>query len=110
LVTLVQMAAIRMMLFKYIVKNIGQEVRQDSLTFMPKPLYGDNGSGMHVHQFRSGKAGRTLFAGKEYAGLSETALYFIGGLLKHAPRRAAPCSPAQRPIHTSDWCPVMRLR
>ncbi len=69
-------------LFKYIVRNTAHEAGK-SATFMPKPLYGDNGSGMHCHQ-SLWKDGQPLFAGDGYAGLSEMARFYIGGLLKHA--------------------------
>ena len=69
-------------LFKYTVRNIAQKYGKGA-TFMPKPLFGDNGSGMHCHQ-SLWRAGQPLFAGDGYAGLSETALFYIGGLLKHA--------------------------
>ena len=69
-------------LFKYTVRNVAQQQGKGA-TFMPKPLYGDNGSGMHCHQ-SLWKNGTPLFAGDGYAGLSETALFYIGGLLKHA--------------------------
>jgi glutamine synthetase len=59
---------------------------------MPKPLFGDNGSGMHTHQ-SLWKKGKPLFAGKEYAGLSQMALYYAGGLLKHARALCAICNP-----------------
>lgn len=70
------------MLFKYIVKNVARR-NGKTATFMPKPIYGDNGSGMHTH-ISLWKNGHPLFAGDKYAGLSETAMHFIGGILKHA--------------------------
>ena len=71
-----------MQIYKYAVHNVAHR-HGKTATFMPKPLYGDNGSGMHVHQ-SLWKKGSPLFAGEEYAGLSQTALYYIGGILKHA--------------------------
>ena len=76
-------AADKLLLFKYIVKNTAR-INNKTVTFMPKPIFGDNGSGMHVHS-SLWKKGKPLFAGNGYAGLSETALYYIGGILKHAP-------------------------
>jgi len=72
----------KLMWFKYIVKNVALR-NGKTATFMPKPLYGDNGSGMHTH-ISLWKKGKPLFAGDGYGGLSKTALYFIGGILKHA--------------------------
>jgi glutamine synthetase len=71
-----------MMYYKYITKNVAKKYNK-VVTFMPKPLFGDNGSGMHTHS-SLWKGGKPLFAGDKYAGLSEMALFYIGGLLKHA--------------------------
>ena len=72
-----------MQYYKYIVRNVAKK-HGKTVTFMPKPLFGDNGSGMHTHM-SLWKEGKPLFAGNGYAGLSEMALFFIGGILKHAP-------------------------
>ena len=80
-----------MMVYRYVVKNVARK-HGKTATFMPKPLFGDNGSGMHTHQ-SLWKRGKPLFAGNEYAGLSQMALYYIGGLLKHAKGLCAFCSP-----------------
>ena len=80
-----------MMLYKYVIKNVAKK-HGKTVTFMPKPLFGDNGSGMHTHQ-SLWKKGKPLFAGNEYAGLSQMALYYIGGILKHAKALCAICSP-----------------
>jgi len=80
-----------MMLYKYICRNVAYQYGK-SVTFMPKPLFGDNGSGMHTHQ-SLWKGGKPLFAGDLYAGLSQMALWYIGGLLKHARALAAIIAP-----------------
>jgi glutamine synthetase len=84
-------SADNMMLYKYIVRNVAQE-NGKTATFMPKPLFGDNGSGMHTHQ-SIWKQGQPLFAGDGYAGLSQTGLWYIGGLLKHARALSAIIAP-----------------
>lgn len=80
-----------MMVYRYVVKNVAKK-HGKTATFMPKPLFGDNGSGMHCHM-SLWKKGKPLFAGNEYAGLSQMALYYIGGILKHARALCAICSP-----------------
>ncbi|NWF66316.1 MAG: type I glutamate--ammonia ligase [Campylobacterales bacterium] len=72
---------------KYVIKNVAH-MNGKTATFMPKPLYGDNGNGMHTH-ISIWKDGHNTFAGDKYEGLSDTALYFIGGVLKHARSIAA---------------------
>jgi len=78
--SLVKMAD-HVQLYKYIVKNVARKAGK-TVTFMPKPIYADNGSGMHTHQ-SLWKDGEPLFAGDGYAGLSQMALWYIGGILKH---------------------------
>ncbi|HWJ88874.1 MAG TPA: type I glutamate--ammonia ligase [Pelagibacterium sp.] len=75
-------AADHVLLYKYGVQQVAQSYGKTA-TFMPKPVYGDNGSGMHCHQ-SIWKGGKPLFAGDGYAGLSETCLYYIGGIIRHA--------------------------
>jgi glutamine synthetase len=80
-----------MLKYKYVVKNVAAK-HGKTATFMPKPLYGDNGSGLHTH-FSLWKNGETLFADGGYGGLSETAMYAMGGILAHAPAIMAFCCP-----------------
>ena len=84
-------SADNMMLYKYIVRNVAYQ-HGKSVTFMPKPLFGDNGSGMHTHQSLWSGA-KPLFAGDNYAGLSQMALWYIGGLLRHARALSAIIAP-----------------
>jgi glutamine synthetase len=72
----------RMQLYKYVIHNVAAAYGKTA-TFMPKPMFGDNGSGMHVHQ-SIWKDGKPLFAGEKYAGLSDMCLWYIGGIIKHA--------------------------
>ena len=78
--------------FKYIVKNVAFR-NGKTVTFMPKPLFGDNGSGMHCHQ-SLWKDGQNLFAGDGYGGLSKMAMYYIGGIMKHAKALCAFTNPS----------------
>jgi glutamine synthetase len=80
-----------MQIYKYIVKNVAAKYGKTA-TFMPKPLFEDNGSGMHVHQ-SLWKDGKPLFAGDKYAGMSQMALWYIGGILTHINSLLAICAP-----------------
>lgn len=84
-------AADQLMWFKYIIKNVARR-HNKTATFMPKPIFGDNGSGMHVH-VSLWKGEKPLFAGDRYGGMSEMALWAIGGLIKHAPALCALTNP-----------------
>ena len=81
----------QLMWFKYIVKNVARN-NGKTATFMPKPIFEDNGSGMHTH-VSLWKGGKPLFAGDRYGGLSEMAMHFMGGILKHAPSLCALTNP-----------------
>ena len=88
--TLTHMAD-QVMLYKYVVRNVAKASGKTA-TFMPKPLFGDNGSGMHTHQ-SLWKSGEPLMAGEGYAGLSDLARVYIGGIIAHAPALLAFCAP-----------------
>lgn len=88
--TLTRMAD-HLLTYKYVTKNVAHK-HGKTVTFMPKPIFNDNGSGMHVHQ-SLWKNEKPLFYGKEYANLSQMALYYIGGILKHAPALCAITNP-----------------
>jgi glutamine synthetase len=95
------------MWYKYIIKNVGKRAGK-SVTFMPKPVFDDNGSGMHSH-FSLWKDGEPLFAGSGYAGLSEMGMNAAGGILKHAPAIlafAAPTSNSYRRLVPGFEAPV----
>ena len=87
---LVKMAD-NLMWYKYIVKNVARK-NGKTATFMPKPIFGDNGTGMHTHQ-SIWKGEKPLFAGNGYAGMSEMAMHYIAGIIKHAPALAAITNP-----------------
>jgi glutamine synthetase len=84
-------SADKMLLYKYIVKNLAN-LHGKTVTFMPKPIFGDNGNGMHTHQ-SLWKGSEPLFAGDGYAGISQLALCYVGGLLQHGPALAAIIAP-----------------
>ncbi|MCC9308701.1 type I glutamate--ammonia ligase [Kitasatospora sp. RB6PN24] len=91
-------AADDLMLFKYIIKNVAWR-NGKTATFMPKPIFGDNGSGMHVHQSLWAEGAPLFYDEQGYAGLSDTARYYIGGLLKHAPSLLAFTNPSVNSYH-----------
>lgn len=81
----------KLLKYKYVIKNVARKYGK-TVTFMPKPLFNDNGTGMHTH-ISLWKEGKNLFAGDGYAGMSQTGMYAIGGLLKHAPALLAFTNP-----------------
>ncbi|MEU4113737.1 type I glutamate--ammonia ligase [Kitasatospora sp. NPDC028055] len=91
-------AADDLMLFKYIIKNVAWR-NGKTATFMPKPIFGDNGSGMHVHQSLWTDGSPLFYDEQGYAGLSDTARYYIGGLLRHAPSLLAFTNPSVNSYH-----------
>ena len=91
----------KVMRYKYVVKNVAQSYGKVA-TFMPKPIYNDNGTGMHTHQ-SIWKDGKPLFAGNEYAGLSKLALNYIGGLIKHGQALMGLCAPTSNSYKTVSY-------
>ena len=91
-------SADKVQLFKYVVKNVAHQNGRTA-TFMPKPLFGDNGSGMHVHQSLWKDGEPLFFDEKGYGGLSDIARWYIGGLLKHAPSLLAFTNPTVNSYH-----------
>jgi glutamine synthetase len=87
------MMADQVMMYKYILKNTAKK-HGKTVTFMPKPLFGDNGTGMHVHQSLANNGKNMFFDPKGYSMLSETAMHYIGGLLEHSPALLAFTSPS----------------
>lgn len=94
-------AADNLLLFKYIVRNVAKKYGKTA-TFMPKPIVGDNGSGMHTHQSLFNGDTPLFYEKGGYANLSELALYYIGGILKHAPALTAPLPPCCSPAWTAS--------
>ena len=82
----------KLLKYKYVIKQVARR-HGKTVTFMPKPIFQDNGSGMHVHQSIWKGSSNTFFEAGTYADLSKTALYYIGGILKHAPALLAFCNP-----------------
>jgi len=91
-------AADQVMLFKYVIKNVAWN-RGKTATFMPKPLFGDNGSGMHCHQSLWKDGDPLFFDERGYGGLSDTARWYVGGLLRHAPSLLAFTNPTVNSYH-----------
>ncbi len=89
----------QLMWYKYIIKNVALR-HGKTVTFMPKPIFLDNGSGMHIH-FSIWKEGKNLFAGNGYAGMSQEGLWAIGGILKHAAALLGICSSYDKFVSTS---------